>query len=605
MIQKYRDHKINFGIKMKFAVGVILSCINSCLLISQTTEIKRSISRPNIVVILADDMGWGDVGQHGNPYRIYTPNMEKIANEGAQFDRFFVSPLCAPTRASLLTGRYHLRTGVASVTGGLETMRTEEVTFAEVFKSAGYATGIFGKWHNGAHFPEDPNGQGFDEFLGFCAGHWCNYFNTHLQHNNKSVETKGFITDVLTYAALDFIEKNKNKPFLCYIPYNAPHGPFQVAEKYFQKFKSKGVNDKDAAIYGMVENMDENIGRVLKKLADLNLENNTIVLFMTDNGPNSDRYNGGMKDKKGSVNEGGVRVPFFIRWPGKIKEGTFIKQLAAHIDILPTLLELTGILKPKTLSFDGKSLAPLLRNPSIEWPDRSLFTHVLKDNAKAIKPFPGSLRTARYRYVRDNKKDLLYDMIADPGQKTDIASEIPDTVKTFRTSYDSWFSNVTEKKISPEITQVGFAQAPTTELFAPDAAKEGELKYYAKSGFAHDWFTGFQQLEDAAIWSIRVVEEGNFDVLLKYNCDKSFVGSEIQVSIDNKKVKQVVFVPFTGKLYPSPDRVIRIEAYEKEWSKLEIGKLNLAKGLHKVTVSLANGKPTTPFELKSVILEKL
>ncbi len=315
----------------------------------------------NIVLIMADDMGWGDIAINGNTAGISTPNLEKIARSGARFEHFMVSPLCAPTRASLLTGRYHLRTGVANVTGGLETMRTEEVTMAEVFKKAGYATGLFGKWHNGAHYPQDPNGQGFDEFFGFCGGHWTNYFNTRLQHNHTMVETRGYITDVLTDAALDFIEKNKAHPFLCYIPYNAPHGPFQVDDKYFNKFKSKGVNDMDAAIYGMVENVDENIGRVLQKLEALKLTGNTIVVFLTDNGPNSARYNGNMKGKKGAVDEGGVRVPLFIRWPAKIKGETVVNQLAAHIDLLPTLVELSGITPTRSLPWDGKSLVPLLQ----------------------------------------------------------------------------------------------------------------------------------------------------------------------------------------------------------------------------------------------------
>ncbi len=202
------------------------------LLLLAGNPLAQAQSRPNIVLILADDMGWGDMSSHGNPV-VETPVLDRLAAQGARFERFYVSPLCAPTRASLLTGRYHLRTGVASVTSGLETMRSSEVTLAEVFKTAGYTTGAFGKWHNGAHYPENPEGQGFQEFLGFCGGHWTNYFNTALQHNGQMAKTSGYITDVLTDAALGFIEQNKTKPFLCYIPYNAPHGPFQVPDTYF------------------------------------------------------------------------------------------------------------------------------------------------------------------------------------------------------------------------------------------------------------------------------------------------------------------------------------------------------------------------------------
>lgn len=292
---------------------------------------------PNIVLILTDDQGWGDLGMHGNQW-LSTPNTDRIATEGAQFERFFVSPLCAPTRASLLTGRYHLRTGTASVTGGLETMRSEEITIAEALKAAGYATACFGKWHNGEHYPENPSGQGFDEFFGFCAGHWRNYFDPILEKNGQPVNTTGFITNIITDSALSFIERNQDRPFFCYIPYNAPHEPFQVSDRYFDVYKAKGLDDRTAAIYGMCENMDMNIGRILKTLEKLGLDENTIVIFATDNGPNGQRYNGGMKGTKGSVDEGGVRAPLFIRWPAKIKPGTLVKQLSAHIDIFPTIL---------------------------------------------------------------------------------------------------------------------------------------------------------------------------------------------------------------------------------------------------------------------------
>ena len=308
-------------------------------------EPRPRASRPNVLLIMTDDQGWGDVRSHGND-KIDTPVQDAFAAQAARFERFYVSPVCAPTRASLLTGRYHLRTGTAWVTRGLETMRCEEVTLAEILKQAGYATGCFGKWHNGAHYPHHPNGQGFDEFFGFCAGNWNNYFDTHLEHNGKSVTTGGFITDVLTDAAMAFIEEHKDRPFFCYVPYNAPHGPFQVPDRYFEKYKKRGLDDKTAAVYGMVENVDDNLDRLLHKLDELKLTDNTIVLFLTDNGPNGKRYNGGMKGTKGSVDEGGVRVPLFIRWPGQINPGITVKPIAAHIDLLPTIVELCGVSMP-------------------------------------------------------------------------------------------------------------------------------------------------------------------------------------------------------------------------------------------------------------------
>ncbi|MGK2863175.1 MAG: sulfatase-like hydrolase/transferase, partial [Chitinophagaceae bacterium] len=263
--------------------------------------------KPNVILVLTDDQGWGDLSLHGNPW-VETPNLDKLARSGGRFNHFYVSPLCAPTRASILTGRYHLKTNVVSVSKGLEIMDTEETTLAELFKANGYNTGIFGKWHNGEHYPNRPNDQGFDEFLGFCAGHLSNYFSTDLNYNGKDVKTKGYITDVLTDAALKFIEANKQSPFFCYIPYNAPHTPHQVPDKYFNKYKAKGLDNELASIYGMVENVDDNIGRLVHFLKKNQLEENTIIIFMSDNGPNGIRYNGAMKGIKGSVHEGGVRV---------------------------------------------------------------------------------------------------------------------------------------------------------------------------------------------------------------------------------------------------------------------------------------------------------
>ncbi len=213
-------------------------CLTLLFLIPSAFAI--SAERPNILLILTDDQGWGDIASHGNE-RIDTPHLDALAASGARFERFFVSPLCAPTRAALLTGRYSLRSGVHGVTRGHETMRATEVTIAELFRDAGYATGCFGKWHNGRHFPNHPNGQGFDEFFGFCGGHWNNYFDTNLERNGEPVETQGFITDVLTDGAVDFIRRNRERSFLCYVPFNAPHFPPQVPDAVLRQVQSAGL----------------------------------------------------------------------------------------------------------------------------------------------------------------------------------------------------------------------------------------------------------------------------------------------------------------------------------------------------------------------------
>ena len=244
---------------------VLLLTILIPLIVATALPEHARQDHPNIVLIMTDDQGWGDIHSHGNP-KLDTPVMDRLAQEGVRFERFFVSPVCAPTRASLLTGRYFLRTGTHGVTRAFETMRSEEITLAEAFKQAGYATGHFGKWHNGAHYPHDPNGQGFDEYLGFSAGHWNNYFDTHLIHNGRRVETEGYINDVLTDAAMAFIDQHKDDPFFVYLPYNTPHSPFQVPDQYFNKYKERGFDDKNATVYGMVENLDDNLGRLFDRL---------------------------------------------------------------------------------------------------------------------------------------------------------------------------------------------------------------------------------------------------------------------------------------------------------------------------------------------------
>ena len=314
-------------------------------------------SKPNILLILTDDQGYGDLGIHGNEV-VKTPNLDRLASESARFDRFYVSPLCAPTRASLLTGRYHLRTGVVSVSNGLETLNSEEYTLAELLFDQGYRTGIFGKWHNGQHHPNHPLSQGFEVFTGFAAGHWSNYFDTHLEKNGEEMPFKGYLPDILTNEAIDFIRKNKEQPFFAYLSINTPHSPHQVPDEYFLPYKEAGLDDELASIYGMVSNTDDNVGRVLDLLQELDLTENTLVIFMTDNGPNGQRFNAGMKGIKGSVHEGGVRVPSFWKWPGKITPG-IISTSAAHIDVLPTIASFLGVENTGQKPLDGISLIPL------------------------------------------------------------------------------------------------------------------------------------------------------------------------------------------------------------------------------------------------------
>ncbi|MCA9268594.1 MAG: arylsulfatase, partial [Planctomycetales bacterium] len=337
--------------------------------------------RPNVVVFLSDDQGWGDLSLNGNR-DVSTPHIDNLAADGAMFDRFFVCPVCSPTRAEFLTGRYHSRGGVFSTSSGGERLNLNETTIAETFRQAGYATAAFGKWHNGMQPPYHPNARGFDEYYGFCSGHWGDYYSPMLEHNGRIVQGKGFCIDDFTNRAIKFIEAHADQPFFVYLPYNTPHAPMQVPDRWWNAYKDKpmqmGFSDGHArCALAMCENIDWNVGRLLARLDELKLADDTIVLYFCDNGPNGVRFNGGMKGRKGSTDEGGVRSPLVARWPAKIKPGTKVPQISAAIDLLPTLADLCGLPLISDKPLDGVSLKPLLVEPTGDaarrWPDRMIF----------------------------------------------------------------------------------------------------------------------------------------------------------------------------------------------------------------------------------------
>jgi len=558
---------------------------------------KRARARkPNIVLIMSDDQGWPDIRSHGNSM-LDTPAMDRLAASGSRFDRFFVSPVCAPTRASVLTGRYPLRTGTTGVTRGRETMRSDEITIAQVFKAAGYATGCFGKWHNGAHYPYHPNGKGFDEFLGFCSGHWNNYFDTQLEQNGEPVRTQGYITDVLTDAAMTFIEKNRNRPFFCYLPYNAPHSPFQVPQKYFDKYKSRGANDVLASVYGMIENLDDNLGRLLHKLGELKLTDDTIVIFLGDNGSGTERFNAGMRGRKGSVHEGGVRVPCFISWPGHIEAGSTVDRIAAHIDLLPTLAELAGIQKFQTLPLDGASLVPLLQGGSEKWPDRMIFTGFRNR---------GSVRTQRYRLVIEGVETVeLFDMAADPGQRKNISRKQLEVTSKLKQAYDKWYEDVTSLGLEVPPIPVGHHQRKLVELPAHEGHLAGALKYQGVQGWANDWITGWTDTDSHVHWDIEVVRAGSYGITLMYTCPKQELGSKVCVAIGDERLEGIVEKAHDPAPVPSPDRVPRKEVYEKVWAPLKLGAVTLKKGRAHLYVKALNIPGNSALDLKAVRIEQL
>ena len=567
----------------------------------------ESTTHPNILMILTDDQGFGDLRSHGNEL-IDTPVLDRMADSGARFDRFYVSPLCAPTRAALLTGRYHLRTGVWGVTGGREVMRADEVTVAQVFRRAGYATACFGKWHNGEHYPHHPNGKGFDEFIGFCAGHWCNYFNTYLEHNGERIETQGYISDVFTRVAMDFIEKNQNGPFFCYLPYNAPHGPFQVPDRYFDKYKERGFDDRTATIYGMCENVDDNVGRLLAHLDRLGIAERTIVLFMTDNGANGARYNSGMRGFKGSVHEGGHRVPLFVRRPGRIAPGTVVTRLAAHVDILPTLADLCGVPVPENLELDGWSLRPLLQGDEADWPERAIFTHrAANDGRECPGPAEGAIRTTTHRLVHSCEGYELYDMTCDPGETTDLAAKKPQLLAELSTVYETMFADMTGGRDYERFSvPVGHEQW-TRELYlqATLADISGGVKFIGKHAWAHDWLVGWTTTEAKASWKVDIQRGGRYELALMYCCPEGETGSRLRVAAKGVAEEVVVEQAHDPAPIPVADRVPRGEVVEKEWAALACPPMRLEAGPQRVEVTALFVAGSAALELKAVRIVRL
>lgn len=532
--------------------------------------------RPNVVVILADDQGWGDLSTHGNT-NLSTPNIDSLARDGALFDRFFACAVCAPTRAEFLTGRYHPRSGVRGVTAGAERMDLDETTIADVFKSAGYATGAFGKWHNGSQHPYHPNARGFDEYYGFTSGHWGHYFEPELDRNGELVRGKGFIIDDLTENALRFIERHRAKPFFCYLPLNTPHSPMQVPDRFYEKFAAyqprllaRNASQEDLAMtraaLAMCENIDWNVGRVLAHLDKLGLSNDTVVVYFSDNGPNSWRWNGGMKGRKGSLDEGGLRVPCLARFPGTIPPGLRIPQIAGAIDLLPTLTDLAGIPAPVRKSLDGKSLKPLLTRQQSEWPDRMLFS---MHNKRA------TVRTQRYRLDPNGQ---LFDMQTDPNQDKNIASAQPEAAARLKNALDTWTREMLALTGKPDTRPYPVGYARNTLLPARDGVPHGGVQrssIHPNCSFFRNWTSR----DDSMTWDIETARAGEYEATLYYTCPPQSVGASIELSFLDAKIHAKVAAahdpPLTGA---AQDRAPRSESLVKDFAPLKMGRFRLEKG---------------------------
>jgi arylsulfatase A-like enzyme len=559
-------------------------------------------TRPNVVVMLSDDQGWGDLSVHGNT-NLNTPNIDSLARDGALFERFYVCPVCSPTRAEFLTGRYHPRGGVWGVSTGGERLDLDEKTIGDTFKGAGYAVGAFGKWHNGTQYPYHPNARGFDEFYGFCSGHWGDYFDPPLEHNGRLVRGKGFISDDLTDHALAFIESNRDRPFLCYLPFNTPHSPMQVPDRFYGKFKDahlpmryQGPQDEDLdftrAALAMCENLDWNVGRLLKRLDELKLADNTIVIYFCDNGPNGWRWNGGMKGRKASTDEGGVRSPLLLRWPGHVRPGTKVTPIAGAIDLLPTLAELAGIPLVSSKPLDGVSLVPLLLEKDGNWRDRLIFSHW---NGNV------SVRTQQFRLDASGR---LYDMTRDPGQQRDLAGDQPEIAARLSQAVARW-----SQELLPGLTKddrpfpVGYRAFPITWLPARDGVPHGHITRSANAPNC-SYFTNWSAKDDHITWDIEVATSGRYEAVVYYTAAAEDVGATLELGFKGSQVQAKVIDPHD----PPPrgaehDRVTRHgESYVKDFKPLRLGILNLSKGRGPLAIRAVEIPGRRVIDLRAVVL---
>ncbi|HYT60868.1 MAG TPA: arylsulfatase [Haliangiales bacterium] len=458
---------------MKRCPPLSFCVLATVLTLTGSTVAATSPERPNIIIVMADDVGYGDYACLGNPI-IHTPAADAFYQQSIRFTDFHVSPTCAPTRAALMTGRHEFKNGVTHTIYERERLTLNATTIAQVLKSAGYTTGIFGKWHLGDEPGRWPDKRGFDEmfihggggigqtFPGSCGDAPGNtYFDPAILHNGRFEKTTGYCTDVFFRQALKWIDQKRkgHAPFFAYLPLNAAHAPLQVPDEYVKRYEGK-VPVNTAKFYGMIENLDDNFGVLLKRLKDWGIEDNTLMIFLTDNGGTFgvNVYNAGMRGGKVTPYEGGTRVPSFWRWPAALKGGVDCDALTAHIDIFPTLAEIAGAKLNDEVNkqVEGRSLLPLLKNAKAQWPDRFLVTHVgrwPRGRADDWKFKNCCIRDSRFALVNNSE---LYDLKADPGETKNVIQERPGVAAKMRTAYDHWWSETmprleNEDAIGPKI----------------------------------------------------------------------------------------------------------------------------------------------------------
>lgn len=494
----------------------VLALIPLVLLPLACGSADEAPDRPNIILIMTDDQGWAQLGSHGDPI-LQTPRLDAMAAESVEMTRFYVSPVCAPTRAALMTGRYNYRTGVVDTYLGRAMMAPDELTIAEMLGASGYRTGIFGKWHLGDNYPQRTVDQGFQASVVHKGGGigqpsdppGSDYFDPILFRDGEQESFEGYCTDVYFDEAIRWIGEGNGEPFFACIPTNAPHSPYLVPDSYREPYAAQGLSDKDARIYGMITNIDDNVGRLLDHLEAQGLSGNTIFIFMTDNGPTTRLYHAGLRAQKASVYEGGIRVPFLVRWPDRL-EPRKIEALGAHIDVTPTLLAAAGLPTPSGPELDGINLLPLWDGEALQLPDRTYFVQAHRGNEPeryrafaAVEQQFKLVQPVSFRQSPPQDAALeLYDLIADPGEETDLAAEMPEVVERLKAGYDDWFDDVSASRGFEAVRfMIGSDQQQRVTLTRQDWRME------TPDGWGRDE-------KVLGKWEVEVASDGPYDVVV-------------------------------------------------------------------------------------------
>lgn len=568
--------------------------------------------QPNVLLIVADDQGYGDIGFNGNP-RIDTPNLDALAASGMKLDQFHASPASATSRASLLTGRYHYRTGVSGDEPGEETLHGFEITLAEVFRFAGYATACFGKWHNGVNWPHHPQGQGFDRFTGATLNHWPSGHDAILERDGQPLATKGWITDALADEAIAQLGQHADsgRPFFAFLSFGAPENADEAPAAPLEKYRGReGIDPQTADVYARIESIDASVGRLIAWLESRGLREQTIVWYLAATGPDlppaavKKRPNTHFHGAKGSVHEGGVRVPSFLSWPGKIPAGAKFRRITAQLDVFPSLIDLCEIVPPPLPWIDGMSLedALLTGGQPERWPNRLLFTSWTPPRFDTTTASV-AVRTDRWLALRDpnwRRGKLsedhsgweLYDLDADPYETTDLADDYPYLLSDMRADYSRWMDETTDDGLGRIPTEIGHPEWPVVTLLAGEAILSETWEKSAGHRGEHDPLVGWSGGDDSARWPLKVKGK-----------DKSSLRHAVEIECrltEGTKLRKMRLS------FGEKQSEFAVESTGDEWRRITVGEIEFEPGVEgELVLQAVKGSGGPAVALRTVTLRRI